>query len=222
MAWSILDRDFELGPSVGSGGPSVGSCSFQMVVGFRLVLVDVGWIVLGRASDMEAARLARLAKGLGKFLCPVRFVQEWTDKWYGWLTVPLVPVWHCIGANDTGALFAMLWYFNFPDQGAGGTCNKDFWVKWTPNRLRHCLFVASLWACVWLLGTWPLGRPLSEGWRFFIPVTVACRTGFTIAWTFFTNFNQPFALVERIPGLEPQSQLPSPLQGHGMLAGWPP
>ena len=50
-----------------------------MVVGFRLVLVDVGWIVLGRASDMEAARLARLAKGLGKFLCPVRFVQEWTE-----------------------------------------------------------------------------------------------------------------------------------------------
>ena len=116
-------------------------------------------------------------------------LQEWTDKWYGWLTVPLVPVWHWIGANDTGALFAMLWYSNFPDQGAGGKCNKDFWGKWVPNRIRHCLFVASLWTCVWLLGTWPLGRPLSEGWRFFVPVTVACRTGFTIAWTFFTNFN---------------------------------
>jgi len=116
-------------------------------------------------------------------------LQEWTDRWYGWLTVPLVPVWHWIGANDTGALFAMLWYSNFPDQGAGGKCNKDFWVKWIPNRIRHCLFVASLWTCVWLLGTWPLGRPLSEGWRFFIPMTAACRTGFTIAWTFFTNFN---------------------------------
>ena len=117
------------------------------------------------------------------------FLQEWTDKWYGWLTVPLVPVWHWIGANDTGALFSLLWYANFPDQGAGGKCNKDFWGKWVPNRLRHCLFVASLWTCVWLLGTWPLGRPLSEGWRFFLPVTIACRTGFTIAWTFFTNFN---------------------------------
>ena len=116
-------------------------------------------------------------------------LQEWTDKWYGWLTVPLVPVWHWIGANDTGALFSLLWYANFPDQGAGGKCNKDFWGKWVPNRLRHCLFVASLWTCVWLLGTWPLGRPLSEGWRFFLPVTIACRTGFTIAWTFFTNFN---------------------------------
>ena len=51
------------------------------------------------------------------------------------------------------------------------------------------MFVGALWTSVWLLGTWPLGRPLSEGWRFFLPVTIACRTGFTIAWTFFTNFN---------------------------------
>ena len=56
--------------------------------------------------------------------------QEWTDKWYGWLTVPLVPLWHWVGANDSGALFACLWYANFPDQGAGGKCNKDFWGKW--------------------------------------------------------------------------------------------
>ena len=70
-------------------------------------------------------------------------------------------------------------------------CNspQDFFAKWLPKRLGHCLFVAGLWTCVWLLGTWPLGRPLSEGWRFFLPVTIACRAGFTIAWTFFTNFN---------------------------------
>jgi len=117
------------------------------------------------------------------------YLQEWTDKWYGWLTVPLVPVWHFLGANDTGALFALLWYSNFPDAGAGGKCNKDFWAKWLPRRLGHSLFVAGLWSCVWLLGTWPLGRPLSEGWRFLLPVTIAARAGFTIAWVVFTNFN---------------------------------
>ena len=76
-----------------------------------------------------------------------------------------------------------------PRSGCWWQMQQRLWVKWIPNRIRHCLFVASLWTCVWLLGTWPLGRPLSEGWRFFIPVTAACRTGFTIAWTFFTNFN---------------------------------
>ena len=44
--------------------------------------------------------------------------------------MPLVPLWHWVGANDSGALFACLWYANFPDQGAGGKCNKDFWGKW--------------------------------------------------------------------------------------------
>ena len=44
--------------------------------------------------------------------------------------------------------------------------NKEFWSKWVPRRVKHNLFVLSLWVCVWLLGTWPLGRPLSEGWRF--------------------------------------------------------
>lgn len=116
------------------------------------------------------------------------YLQEWTDQWYGWLTVPLVPLWHFMGANDTGALFALMWYCNFPD-ASGGKCNKDFWTKWMPKRLGHSLFVGSLWACVWLLGTWPLSRPLSEGWRFLLPVTLVCRFGFTVAWTFFTNFN---------------------------------
>jgi len=116
-------------------------------------------------------------------------LQEWTDKWYGWITVPLVPVWHFLGANDTGALFALLWYSNFPDAGAGGKCNKDFFRRWLPRRLTHSLFVLGLWSCVWLLGTWPLGRPLSEGWRFVLPVTLAARLGFTVGWVFFTNFN---------------------------------
>jgi hypothetical protein len=116
-------------------------------------------------------------------------LQEWTDKWYGWLTVPLVPVWHFVGASDTGALFAMLWYFNFPDDAAGGKCNKDFFKKWLPQRLRHQAFLCCLWGCVWLLGTYPLGRPLSEGWRFLLPVTIAARVGFSTAWTVFTNVN---------------------------------
>lgn len=55
---------------------------------------------------------------------------------------------------------------HFPDEGAGGKCNKEFWSKWIPRRVKHNAFVMSLWACVWLLGTYPLGRPLSEGWRF--------------------------------------------------------
>jgi len=117
------------------------------------------------------------------------YLQEWTDKWYGWLTVPLVPVWHFIGANDTGALFAMLWWFNFPDASGGGKCHKDFFKKWLPNRLKHQAFLTALWGCVWLLGTYPLGRPLSEGWRFLLPVTLAARAGFTVAWVIFTNFN---------------------------------
>ena len=29
------------------------------------------------------------------------------------------------------------------DQGAGDKCNKGLLGKWVPNRLRHCLFVAS-------------------------------------------------------------------------------
>ena len=44
--------------------------------------------------------------------------------------------------------------------------NKEFWSKWVPRRVKHNLFVLSLWAFVWLLGTWPLGRPLTDGWRF--------------------------------------------------------
>ena len=33
-------------------------------------------------------------------------LQECTFEWYGWLTVPLVPLWHFAGASDTGVLSA--------------------------------------------------------------------------------------------------------------------
>merc|ERR1712203_492171 len=98
---------------------------------------------------------------------------------------------HFFGLNDTGALFALERYFHFPDEGAGGKCNKEFWKKWLPRRASHSLFVASLWACVWLLGTWPLGRPISEGWRFMLTVSCCARIGFSAAWMFITNFTHP-------------------------------
>lgn len=146
------------------------------------------------------------------------YLQEWTDKWYAWLTVPLVPVWHWLGANDTGALFAILWYWNFPDAGVGGKCNKEFWSKWLPRRVKHTVFVASLWACVWLLGTWPLGRPLREGWRFMLPVSCAARTGFTIAWVVFTNFNHSHFWNEFL-ALDPERRYPKLQRVMAMILG---
>jgi len=100
-----------------------------------------------------------------------------------WITLPLVPLWHFIGANDTGALFALLWYGNFPDSFS------QLYTKWFWQRLKHHLWLLILWGSVWLLGTYPLDRPLSEGWRVFLPVTVATRIGFASAWMVFTNFN---------------------------------
>mmetsp|Transcript_64952 Transcript_64952/g.167156 ORF Transcript_64952/g.167156 Transcript_64952/m.167156 type:complete len:460 (-) Transcript_64952:548-1927(-) len=104
------------------------------------------------------------------------------------LTGAMLPLIHFFGLNDTGALFAIEWYFHFPDAGAGGKCNKEFWKKWFPRRVKHSLFIASIWACVWLLGTWPLGRPLSEGWRFMLTVSCFARFGYSAAWMFITNF----------------------------------
>ena len=49
--------------------------------------------------------------------------------------------------------------------------------------MKHNLFVLSLWLCVWLLGTWPLGRPLSEGWRFMSEAQGAGELGPTTSWT---------------------------------------
>ncbi|CAE7552207.1 unnamed protein product [Symbiodinium sp. CCMP2456] len=113
----------------------------------------------------------------------------WSSNWYKYLlTVPFIPVIHFFGLNDTGSLFALEWWMHFPDEGAGGKCNKEFWSKWIPRRLKHNAFVLSLWACVWLLGTYPLGRPLSEGWRFMFTVSVFARIGYSAAWMFITNF----------------------------------
>jgi len=103
-------------------------------------------------------------------------------------TGALVPVIHFFGLNDTGALFALEWFLHFPDEQAGGKCNKDFWKKWFPRRCAHIGFVLSLWTCIWLLGTWPLGRPLNEGWRFMLTVSFFARVGFSAAWMFITNF----------------------------------
>ena len=40
--------------------------------------------------------------------------------------LPFIPVIHFFGLNDTGSLFALEWWMHFPDEGAGGKCNKEF------------------------------------------------------------------------------------------------
>jgi len=116
-------------------------------------------------------------------------LQEWTWEWYGWLTVPLVPFWHYIGASDTGCLFAFLWWCKFPDAGPGGKCDKQFYKKWLPVRVRYVTWTLFLWSCIWLLGSVGMGKPLSEGWWFVSIVSNFCRMGFSSAWVFITNFN---------------------------------
>merc|ERR1719401_3045859 len=116
-------------------------------------------------------------------------LQEWTFEWYGWLTVPFVPFWHFVGASDTGMLFAFLWWSRFPDAGPGGKCDKAFYTKWLPTRVKYVAWLCFLWGSIWLLGSWGLGRPLSEGWTFVFPVSVGTRGGFSAAWVFITNFN---------------------------------
>jgi len=116
-------------------------------------------------------------------------LQEWTWEWYGWLTVPLVPFWHYMGASDTGGLFAILWWCKFPDAGPGGKCDKQFYKKWLPVRAKYVTWTLFLWSCVWLLGSWGMGKPLSEGWWFVALVSNFTRMGFSAAWVFITNFN---------------------------------
>jgi hypothetical protein len=116
------------------------------------------------------------------------WLQQWSDKWYClMLSLPLIPVLHFLGLNDTGSLFSLEWYLHFPDEAAGGKCHKDFWTKWLPRRLYHNAFVLTCWAAVWCLGAIPYGG-LAEGWRFLIPVSVAARVGYGSAWMFVTNF----------------------------------
>jgi len=103
------------------------------------------------------------------------------------ITGALIPFIHFFGLNNTGALFALEWYLHFPDD-ASGKCNKEFYKKFLPRRFAHTLFVWSLWACIWMIGTYPLGRPVSEGWRFMLTVSIFARCGFSAAWMFITNF----------------------------------
>merc|ERR1719282_993804 len=104
-------------------------------------------------------------------------------------TAALMPVIHFFGLNDTGGLFAMEWYNNFPDEGAGGKCNKELYNKWLPRRLKHHTFVGALWVCVYLLGHFVL----DDGLTFFLAVTFFARCGYSIAWMFITNFNHSHA-----------------------------
>merc|ERR1712146_425522 len=82
-----------------------------------------------------------------------------------------------------------------------------FFKKWLPRRIAHIAFVWSLWACVWFVGTYPLGRPVSEGYRFMFTVSFFARCGFSAAWMFITNFthshpwNKFLANDQSAPGL---------------------
>jgi len=119
---------------------------------------------------------------------------------YSWCTALLVPFWHFMGASDTGGIFALYWFASFPDAAAGGKCSKDFWSKWFPRRVAHSVFVVGLWGAIWLLGTYPMGRSLSDGWRLVLPVYIAAKTGFSITWTIFTNFNHSHAWNDFLAG----------------------
>ena len=129
-------------------------------------------------------------------------------------TASLLPIVHFLGLNDTGALFAFKWFFHFPDAAAGGKCSKEVWAKWLPQRIRHFLFVASLWACVWALGTFPLGRPFSEGWRFMLTVSCCARVGFSAGWIFITNFTHSHPWNHFL-ATDPERTWP---RLHGMMA----
>merc|ERR1712083_391109 len=100
-------------------------------------------------------------------------------------TAALMPLIHFFGLNDTGCLFAMEWYNNFPDEGAGGKCNKELYKKWLPRRVKHHVIVAAHWLFVFTLGQ----LVLNDGWTFFLAVTCFARAGYSAAWMFITNFN---------------------------------
>jgi len=112
---------------------------------------------------------------------PLYWLAE-NKHWY--LTVWFIPLIHFLGLNDTGALFCMEWYMHFPEAGAGGKCNKDFWTKWFPRRLQHQGFVCATWAGVYLLGQYSTGH----GLLFMFCVSCAARCGYGSAWLFITSF----------------------------------
>jgi hypothetical protein len=105
---------------------------------------------------------------------------------FKWITGPIgVPLAHFIGLNDTGMSFAIEWFMHMPEAGPGGKCNKEFWSKWFPRRVKHCAFLWVLWSCVWLVGE--LLSPVG-GWTFFWTTVVCMRLGYGTAWAFITNF----------------------------------
>jgi len=105
---------------------------------------------------------------------------------FNFITGPIgVPLAHFIGLNDTGMTFALEWFMHMPEAGAGGKCNKDFWSKWFPRRLKHCAFIWGVWSCVWLVGE--LMSPVG-GWTFFLTTAICNRCGYGTAWAFITNF----------------------------------
>jgi len=103
---------------------------------------------------------------------------------YWYLTVWFIPLIHWLGLNDTGGLFCLEWYSHFPEEGAGGKCNKEFWSKWLPRRMKHHGFVLAGWAMVYLLGEAATGH----GLKFMLCVSCAARCGYGSAWLFITSF----------------------------------
>jgi len=142
---------------------------------------------------------------------PANWLYELQERW---ITVPLVFPWHFIGANDTGGVFAILWYSNFPDSFS------QLYQKWFWQRLRHHLWLVLLWGSVWMLGTYPLGRPISEGWRVMLPVTVACRCGFASAWIVFANINHS-RMWNRFLARAPERNFPILTLFISMILGGP-
>mmetsp|Transcript_7235 Transcript_7235/g.13048 ORF Transcript_7235/g.13048 Transcript_7235/m.13048 type:complete len:471 (+) Transcript_7235:75-1487(+) len=114
---------------------------------------------------------------------------KWDGAWRLFFTVPLIPVFHFFGLNDTGFMFACEWWMHFPDEASGGKCNKEFYKKWLPRRIKHNAFVLFCWACVWALGSFVHDMDPMQGWRLVLPVTCAARCGYGLAWMLITNFN---------------------------------
>jgi len=109
---------------------------------------------------------------------------------FKWITGPIgMPLAHFIGLNDTGMTFAVEWFMHMPEAGPGGKCDKAFYTKWLPTRVKYVAWTTFLWGCVWVLGSWGMGLPLSEGWPFMFTVSCGTRGGFSAAWVFITNFN---------------------------------
>jgi hypothetical protein len=115
---------------------------------------------------------------------PLYWLQDKRLNPWRMFTFWLVPVIHFFGLNDTGGAFALEWYMHFPDPGPGGKCNKEFWSKWLPRRLKHQGFVLAQWCVIFCIGMLASGN----GLKFVLTVSLCCRLGYGSAWFFVTNF----------------------------------